>query len=58
MAEMRGVKQIYCSGCSGHVTAGKQNDGARTNRAVLADRLHAAMVAAWRNTKRQPVDRF
>lgn len=57
-AEMPGVKQIYCSGCSGNLTAGKYNDGASENRAVLADRLHAAMVAAWRNTKRRAVDHF
>lgn len=57
-AELPGVKQIYCSGCSGNVTAGKYNDGTRPNRAVLADRLHSAMVAAWQNTRRQAVDRF
>ncbi len=53
--ELPDVFQIYFSGCSGNVTAGKYNDGARTNRVVLADRLHAAMVAAWRETRRQPV---
>lgn len=51
-AEMPGVKQIYCSGCSGNVTAGKYNDGSRENRPVLADRLHAAITAAWANTRR------
>jgi hypothetical protein len=55
-AETPDVKQIYCSGCSGNVTAGKYNDGARENRAVLADRLHAAMTAAWRDTKRHPIN--
>ncbi len=53
--ELPDVFQIYFSGCSGNVTAGKYNDGARTNRVVLADRLHAAMAAAWRETRRQPV---
>jgi hypothetical protein len=53
-----GVKQIYASGCSGNVTAGKYNTGARDNRAVLADRLHTAMVAAWRETQRRPVERM
>ena len=57
-AETPGVTQIYCSGCSGNLTAGKYNDGARGNRAVLADRLHAAMVAAWRDTKRRAVRRI
>ncbi|MBL9213225.1 MAG: hypothetical protein JNL92_22370 [Opitutaceae bacterium] len=47
--------QIYVSGASGNVTAGKYNDGARATRAVLADRLHAAMAAAWRETKRVPL---
>src|SRR4029077_381179 len=36
------VLQIYASGCSGNVTAGKYNDGAPENRPVLADRLYAA----------------
>ena len=57
-AETPGVKQIYCSGCSGNVTAGKFNDGAPENRAVLAGRLHAAMTTAWNDTKRQPIDRI
>ena len=57
-AETPGVPQIYCSGCSGNVTAGKYNTGARENRPVLADRLHQAMVAAWRGTQRHPVERF
>ena len=57
-AEMPGVKQIYASGCSGNVVAGKYNNGAPENRAVLADRLHDAMTAAWRDTKRSPVAQF
>ncbi len=56
--EMPGVKQIYASGCSGNIVAGKYNNGARENRAVLADRLHTAMIAAWRFTQRHAVDRF
>jgi hypothetical protein len=57
-AETPGTKQIYCSGCSGNVTAGKYNTGARENRPVLADRLYQAMGAAWRDTRRQPVHGF
>ena len=57
-AEMPGVKQIYCSGCSGNVTAGKYNNGARENRPLLAARLHAAMTNAWHSTKRHAIDRF
>jgi hypothetical protein len=50
-----GVFQMYFNGCGGNVTAGKYNDGAKENRAVLRDRIHAAMVAAWKDTKRTPV---
>lgn len=57
-AETAGTHQIYCSGGSGNVTAGKYNTGARENRAALAGRLHAAMTAAWRETRRQPVREF
>jgi len=57
-AGMPGVKQIYCSGGSGNVTAGKYNDGAHENRAVLASRLRDAMAVAWRNTERHTLDRF
>ncbi len=48
------VFQIYVSGCSGNVTAGKYNDGNPDNRAVLANKLHEAMAAAWKATKREP----
>jgi hypothetical protein len=51
-AETPGVRQIYCSGCSGNITAGKYNDGSREYRPVLAKRLQDAMAAAWANTSR------
>ena len=38
------IVQIYVSGCSGNVTAGKYNDGSRDNRSVLAGRIEAAMA--------------
>ena len=44
------VFQIYASGCSGNVTAGKFNDGEPTQKKILGDRLYAAMVSAWKNT--------
>ncbi len=50
------VFQIYASGCSGDVTAGKYNDGSPENRPVLAERLHAAMQGAWQNTRRWPLE--
>jgi hypothetical protein len=49
------VAQIYVSGCSGDVTAGKYNDGTDTMRPLLADRLHSAMKAAWDATVRTPL---
>jgi hypothetical protein len=52
------VAQIYVSGCSGNVTAGKYNDGSPENRPILADRIYRAMVAAWESTKRHPITRF
>lgn len=52
------VRQIYCSGCSGNITAGKYNTGAPENRAVLAGRLEEAMSIAWRKTRKRPVEGF
>jgi hypothetical protein len=49
-AEAPGVAQVYVSGCSGNVTAGRYNTGARETRAVLAERLRAAMAGAWDST--------
>ena len=49
------VKQIYGSGCSGNVTAGKFNDGSAENRPVLARRIQQAMASAWESTKREPL---
>jgi hypothetical protein len=52
------VFQVYFTGCAGNVTAGKYNDGAKENRAVLRDRIHAGMVAAWKATERHAVESF
>ncbi|MBI3848876.1 MAG: twin-arginine translocation signal domain-containing protein [Verrucomicrobia bacterium] len=49
------VFQIYTSGCSGNVTAGKYNDGSPENRPALADRIYQAMTAAWKDTRRYPL---
>lgn len=54
-ADTPGTAQIYASGCSGNVTAGKYNDGAETNRPVLANRLHTGMAAAWKATKKTAI---
>lgn len=56
--ETPGVRQIYCSGCSGNVVAGKYNDGSRENRPVLAKRLHTAMQQAWQNTAKHALEQF
>jgi hypothetical protein len=48
--------QIYLSGCSGNVTAGKYNDGSPDNRPVLADRIYQAMTRAWHTTQRHPLE--
>jgi hypothetical protein len=53
-----GVFQIYVSGCSGNVTAGKYNDGHPSNRPRLAERLAQAMQRAWQDTQRQPLTQF
>lgn len=50
------IHQVYVSGCSGNVTAGKYNDGAAENRIELAKRLHDAMRETWKNTTTQPID--
>lgn len=57
-AETPGVKQIYASGCSGNIVAGKYNTGGKEMRPELARRLHAAMVAAWTNTQRRAVEGY
>lgn len=49
--------QVYFSGASGNVTAGKYNDGSRANRAVLAGKLYDGMAAAWKATKRVPLEK-
>jgi hypothetical protein len=49
------VLQVYATGCSGNVTAGKYNDGSPANRPVLAGRIEAAMAAAWSSTVRRPL---
>ena len=45
------VFQVYFNGCGGNITAGKYNDGSKENRPILRDRIHAAMAAAWKDTK-------
>jgi hypothetical protein len=53
--DLRGVAQVYLSGASGNVTAGKYNDGSPENRPLLAERIQRAMTLAWESTRRQPI---
>jgi hypothetical protein len=53
-----GTEQIYFSGCSGNVVAGKYNRGRPEDRPALAERLRAAMEEAWQQTKRVPITDF
>ncbi|MCC6537125.1 MAG: hypothetical protein IT162_06215 [Bryobacterales bacterium] len=55
-AEVPGVAMIHFNGAAGNVTAGKYNDGAKENRAVLARRLADGMKAAWDGMTKTPVD--
>lgn len=55
--ETPGVAQIYFSGASGDTMAGRYNDGNPANRAILASRIHAGMLEAWKNTKRHELRR-
>jgi hypothetical protein len=48
--------QIYASGCSGDVTAGKFNDGSDSSRAQLIDHLTDAMTAAWNTTQKHSLE--
>lgn len=56
--EQPDVLQIYASGCSGNVTAGKYNDGSPGTKAVLAGRLKDAMVASLKDTERHALTRI
>jgi hypothetical protein len=47
---------VYFTGCAGNITAGKYNDGSKEQRPMLRDRIYEAMVAAWKNTKREAVN--
>jgi len=56
-ADDAGVHQIYASGASGDVTAGKYNDGNHANRAILAERVYQGMKAAKQDTQRVPLSK-
>jgi hypothetical protein len=51
-----GPLHIHFNGAGGNVTAGKYNDGAVENRAILADRLAKGMKEAYASLKKEPID--
>ncbi len=51
------VLQIYLTGCSGDVTAGKYNEGTPQSRIELTDRLYQGMQQAWKETRKLPVEK-
>ena len=54
--ETPGVLQIYVSGASGNIVAGKYNDGSEESRRNLAHRLYEGMAEAWNATDRYPLE--
>jgi hypothetical protein len=54
----RNVAQVYASGCSGDVTAGKFNDGTPESRGQLTDRLYEAMCHSSDHVQRIPLERL
>lgn len=56
--ETPGVFQVYVSGCAGDVTAAKYNLADDASRKALGDRLYDGMVAAWKATKRTPLEKM
>lgn len=58
LQEEEAVFQIYFTGCSGDVTAGKYNDGTPEARAELAERLFAGMKASAESTRFAPVGKI
>jgi hypothetical protein len=54
-ADLPQVPQMYASGCSGDVTAGKYNDGSDAARERLITRLSEGLAEAWEATRRVPL---
>jgi hypothetical protein len=54
-AEEPGCRQLYFTGCSGNIAAGKYNDGTPAARQALTDRMYAAMVASEQSLKPEPI---
>ena len=52
------IKQIYVSGCSGDVTAGKYNTGSAEDRVELVEKMYQAMVRAWQDVDLHPLEQL
>lgn len=52
------VTHIYFTACAGNISAGKYNDGAPENRAVLAGRIYEAIMASERKVDRFPIGKI
>jgi hypothetical protein len=50
-----GALHVHFNGAGGNIGAGKYNDGAPTNRAILGERLADGMRRAWENTRRESI---
>ncbi len=49
------VAHLHFNGAGGNIAAGKYNDGATENRAILSKRLAVGMTTAWNEMKKTPV---
>jgi len=47
---LTGVLHVHFTGAGGNIGAGKWNDGAHENRMVLAKRVEAGMIGAWKES--------
>ena len=54
-AETPGCAQLYFTGCSGNIAAGKYNQGTPESRKALTDRMYAAIVASEAGLQPQPI---
>lgn len=50
-----GVPHVHFNGAGGNIGAGKWNDGAKANRAVLAEKVARGMREAYENARRQSI---
>lgn len=53
--ELPEALHVHFNGAGGNIGAGKYNDGAMSNRVVLARRVADGMKRAWDATERQPI---